>query len=236
MPALRAILLDIDGTLVDSDDAHAHAWVKALSKHDIAIPFPEVRRLIGKGGDKLLPELTGIAADSPAGEAISHSRADIFQREFLPSLQPFPRVKELLTRLQHDGFRLGVASSAKDDELASLLRVCGADEFIEAKTSSDDADNSKPDPDVIHAALKKLGLPPAQVLLLGDTSYDVQAGQKADVQVVAVRCGGWTDANLTGAIAIYDDVADLVRHYAESPLNHGISEERTTTELPSCRS
>jgi len=219
MPRLKGVLLDVDGTLVDSNDAHARAWVKALAESGVTVPFEKVRPLIGKGGDKLLPEVSGIDADSPKGKAISKRPGEIFQKEFLPGLKPFPGAKELLARLRREGLRLGVASSAKEDELKGLLRVCGADEEIQASTSSDDADNSKPDPDIVHAALKKIGLPAEQVILLGDTPYDVAAGGRAGVAVVALRCGGWGDADLAGAVAVYDNPADLLGHFEQSPFS-----------------
>src|SRR3954453_14765057 len=128
MKCLTGVLLDVDGTLVDSNDAHARAWVRALAENGITVSFERIRPLIGKGGDKLLPEAAGIEADSPRGKAISKRRAEIFQRDFFPSLRPFPGSKELLARMKQKGLRLGVASSAKEDELKGLLHLCGADE------------------------------------------------------------------------------------------------------------
>jgi len=211
------VLLDVDGTLVDSNDAHTHAWVRALAEAGVRVEFAAVRRLIGKGGDKLLPEVSGIDAESSKGKAISDRRGEIFQAEYLPTLKPTPGAKELLTRMKRVGLELAVASSSKDDELKGLLMVCGADQFIKASTSSDDAENSKPDPDIVHAALGRLGHPPAKVILLGDTPYDVEASSKAGIRVVAVRCGGWSDADLRGAVGIYDDPADLLAKFDESP-------------------
>ena len=111
-----------------------------------------------------------------------------------------------------------MASSAKKDELEALLRICGADEVIEGQTSSDDAERSKPDPDIVHAALEQLGLPPDEVVMLGDTPYDVEAAGRAHVGVIAFRCGGWGDKDLAGALAVHDDPADLFAHYETSPL------------------
>jgi HAD superfamily hydrolase (TIGR01509 family) len=215
------LLLDVDGTLVDSNDAHAHAWLKALAEAGVRAEFATVRRLIGKGGDKLLPEVSGIDAESPEGKAISDRRGEIFQTEYLPNLKPFPGAKDLLARMKNAGLELAVASSAKADELKGLLKVCGADEFIEASTSSDDAENSKPDPDIVHAALDRLGHPPEKVLLLGDTPYDVEASLKAGVRAVALRCGGWGVADLTGAVRVYDDPADLLARFDDSPFAGG---------------
>jgi HAD superfamily hydrolase (TIGR01509 family) len=187
----------------------------------VTVEFATVRRLIGKGGDKLLPEVSGIDAESPKGRAISDRRGEIFRTEYLPELRPFPGAKELLARMKREGLQLAVASSAKKDELKDLLRVCGANEFIEASTSSDDAEHSKPDPDIVHAALDRLGQPPSRVILLGDTPYDVSASLKAGIRVVALRCGGWGDADLKGAVRVYDDPADLLARLDESPFVGG---------------
>jgi len=178
MPQPKGVLLDVDGTLVDSNEAHAWAWVRALAENGIAVPFEKVRSLIGMGGDKLLPEVARIDAESSKGKTISKRRGEIFQKEYLPSLRAFPGAKHLLERMRRQGLRLGVASSAKEDELQALLRVCGADELVEASSSSDDADSSKPDPDILHAALKRIRLSAEEVILLGDTPYDVEAGKQ----------------------------------------------------------
>lgn len=217
MQKLLAVLLDVDGTLVDSNDAHARAWLQAMAEFGVGGDFTTVRRLIGKGGDKLLPEAAGIDAESEKGKAISKRRGEIFKSEFLPTLSPFPGVKELLAHMQAVGLRLAVASSAKKDELRDLLRVCGADKFIEVSTSSDDAEESKPDPDIIHAALEQVAVSADKAILLGDTPYDVEAATRAGVKAVALRCGGWLDADLRGAMAIYDSPADLLAHFEGSP-------------------
>ncbi|MFO0811238.1 MAG: HAD family hydrolase [Gemmataceae bacterium] len=214
---VRGVLLDVDGTLVDSNDAHARAWVRALADCGTSVHFEDVRPLIGMGGDKLLPVAAGIDADSPEGQRVERRRSEIVRAELLPMVRPFPRAADLLAALRARSLRLVVASSAKDEELDKLLDVCGAKPFVEARTSSDDADNSKPDPDIIHAALAAIGLPAGEVLMLGDTPYDVEAAGKAGVGVVAFRCGGWGDADLTGAVAVYDGPADLLANLDASP-------------------
>jgi HAD superfamily hydrolase (TIGR01509 family) len=216
MKTVRGILLDIDGTLVESNDAHAHAWVQALAESGRAVTFEEVRPLIGMGGDKLLPKVCGLDAESPEGKRVSDRRQQIFLKEYLPHLRPCRGARELLDLLAARGYKMVAASSAKKDELGPLLKVCGADRVIEAATSSDDAEESKPDPDILHAALEQIGLP-AAVVMLGDTPYDVEAARRAGVKVVALRCGGWGDADLA-ADAVYDDPADLARHLDRSPL------------------
>ncbi len=218
MKRIIGVLLDVDGTLVDSNDAHARSWFEALAEHSIRVPLEQVRRLIGKGGDKLLPEVSGIRDDSEQGKEISKRRQEIFKERYLPSLRAFPGAKELLQHMHDAGLKLTVATSAKKNELKDLLKICGADEVIDGQTTSDDAENSKPDPDIIHAALKEIGLSADAVLMLGDTPYDIEAASKAKVGVLAFRCGGWDDAGLAAAVAIYDGPADLLARYEKSPL------------------
>ncbi len=215
---IRGIILDVDGTLVDSNDAHARAWVEALAEQGVEVPFEKVRRAIGMGGDKLLPHVARIDAESAQGKKIGKRRGEIFEKHYLAALAPTPGAKELLHHLHARGLRLVVASSAKKDELDPLLRICGADKLIEDKTSSDDADCSKPDPDVVHAALDGLGLGASEVVMLGDTPYDVEAARRAGVATIAFRCGGWKDVDLKGAMAVYRDPADLLAQYDSSPL------------------
>lgn len=217
MKPARGVILDVDGTLVDSNDAHAKAWVEAFAEHGIRVSYEKVRTLIGMGSDKLMPKLSGIKADSPQGQEISKRRGEIFLKQFLSHLRPSSGARPLLHRMRDEGLRLVVASSAKKGELKPLLRICGVDEVIEDKTSSDDADRSKPDPDIVRAALDKLGLSPAEVIMLGDTPYDIEAAGRAGVRTVAVRCGGWGDDGLRGATAIYQDPADLLARYDASP-------------------
>ncbi len=178
-----AVLFDVDGTLVDSNDAHANAWVAALAEHGISVGFAAVRRCIGMGGDKLLPALTGVELESELGAAISARRSRIFANQFLPTLKPFPDAGRLVAVLKEQGFTVVAASSAKRDELKPLLQVAEAEHLMDETTSSDDARHSKPDPDII-----------------------------------AFRCGGWADADLKGAIAIYDGPSDLLARLDESPL------------------
>ena len=212
------ILFDIDGTLVDSNDAHAHAWVEAFAEHGVQVDFLEVRRSIGMGGDKLLPAVSDITEDSPAGQKISKRRGEIFKTKYLPGLRPFPGARELVEAVKARGLTAVAASSAKRDELKALLRIAGADALLDAATSSDDADESKPDPDIVHAALKKAKARPAEAVMIGDTPYDVEAATRAGVAVIGFRCGGWSDEDLRGAVAVYDGPADLLERFDESAL------------------
>ncbi len=220
---IRAVLLDIDGTLIDSNDAHARAWVDAFAEFGRTVPFERVRPLIGKGGDKLMPEVSGLDSESPEGKRISARRSALFRERYLPTIKPFPRATELLERLRADGIDLVVATSAKKDELEPLLAICDASRLVSARTSSDDAENSKPDGDIVAAALARAKVDAGDALMLGDTPYDVEAAARAGVGAVAVRSGGWDDAALAGARAIYADVSELLASYEDSPFKrtHG---------------
>jgi HAD superfamily hydrolase (TIGR01509 family) len=210
------VILDVDGTLVDSNDAHARAWVEALAEHGITVALERVRRAIGMGGDKLMPAVAGIEEDSPEGKRVSTRRGEIFKERYLPTLRAFPRVRELVQRFSNDGFTLAVASSAQEEELEPLLRIAGVDDLISTTTSSDDADNSKPDPDIVQAAVKRTGCDRASAVMLGDTPYDVEAALRAGIGIVGLECGGWGRADLRGASEVYADPADLLARYDTS--------------------
>jgi len=220
---LCAVILDVDGTLIDSNDAHASAFVEALAAHGHSTSFDEVRRLIGMGSDKLLWETAGLDKSRPPGKQISDQHGETFRTRYLPHLKPFPGVTQLLSRMRGEGLKLVVATSANEKELEALLKAAGVVDLIDDKTSSSDVQESKPDPDVVQAALDKSGCPAHQVLMLGDTPYDVAAARQTGVEIIALRCGGWADADLAGAAAIYDDPADLLAHYDQSPLSRGAS-------------
>lgn len=212
----RAVILDVDGTLVDSNDAHADAWVEAFAAFGITVAYDAVRRSIGMGGDKLMPEVSGIEEGSPLGRRIANRRAGIFASRYLPGITAFPRVRELALRLRDDGFTLAVASSAKEDELDPLIAAAGVSDLIPTRTSSDDADRSKPDPDIVVAALKRTGVDRARAVMIGDTPYDVAAAKRAGIDIVGVECGGWTREALAGAVEVYRDPADLLDRYDSS--------------------
>ena len=222
MTALRAAILDIDGTLIDTNDAHAHAWVDVCAEFGVQVPFGKVRPLIGMGGDKVLPQLTGDEEDSERGKEIKERRGEIFQERYLPSCRPFPQARELLQRMRDQGLTLVVATSASKDDMGALLKTIGVEDLIEARTSSSDAEESKPDPDIVEAALEQAGCAPDEAIMLGDTPYDIESAGRAGVACIALRCGGWwKDEDFSDAAAIFDDPADLLAHYRESPLGHG---------------
>ena len=223
----RVVLLDVDGTLVDSNDAHAHAWVEALAESGRRVDFLRARPLVGMGSDKVLPALIGVAADSAEGAQIVARRGEIFRANYLPHLHPTRGAQRLLEWLRDDGLQLVVATSAKPDELEGLLQVAGATQLIDDASSSADAERSKPDPDIVHAALAKADCKPEEAIFIGDTPYDVAAGEHAGVAVIALRCGGWwSDRSFGGAVAIYDDPEDLVNNYLLSPFKRPLALSR----------
>jgi HAD superfamily hydrolase (TIGR01509 family) len=215
---LRAVLFDVDGTLVDSNDQHARAWVDAFTEAGIVIPFERVRRCIGMGGDKLMPEVSGLTEDSARGSAIAKRRGEIFRERYLSSVQPFPGAADLVAAVKRAGLKAVAASSAQEQELKPLLAIAGAEWLMDAATSSDDADASKPDPDIIHAALSRVAAAPCEALMVGDTPYDIEAAARAGVRTVAFRSGGWNDTELRDAIAIYAGARDLLDQFDRSPL------------------
>lgn len=214
----HGVLLDMDGTLVDSNDAHARAWHRAFTENGQQIPYDEIRRRIGMGGDNLLPALLGIEKETELGTRISERRSEIYQNESLPHIRPFPGVRPLLERMREAGLRLAIATSSPDEELDPALDITGIRDLLEERTSADDAESSKPDPDIVQAALDRLGLRADEAVMLGDTPYDIAAAGQTGLGVIAFRCGGFSDEDLAGALAIFDGPADLLARWEESPL------------------
>ncbi len=217
-PRIRGVILDVDGTLIDSNDAHARAWVDAFAEFDYDVPYERARALVGMGGDNLLPEAIRIEKESAEGEALSKRRGEIFKERYLRAINPFASTRELLQRMRDEGLEIAIGTSAKKEELKPLLEIADVLDLIDSKTSADDAESSKPDPDIIEAALKRLKLPTDEVLMVGDTPYDIEAAGRAGVRTIAFRSGGWPDSGLAGAIAIYAGPWDLLDRFDTSPL------------------
>lgn len=221
---IRAIILDVDGTLIDSVDAHARAWQEVFARHGFDIPFDRIRSQIGKGGDQLMPVFLPAELVEQSGEAFERERSELFQADYLPHLKAFPGSRALVERILADGKRVVLASSARADELEKYRKLAQVDDLIESATSSGDAEKSKPHPDIFLAALERLGdVEPAEALVVGDTPYDAQAASKAGIATVGVLCGGFPEEDLrrAGCVAIYRDPEDLLDHYDESPLGRG---------------
>jgi len=213
---LKGIIFDIDGTLVDSNDAHAESWVDTFAEAGYNVPFDVVRPLIGMGADKLLPKTIGVSSESDIGRKLTKRRSEIFEEKYLPTLRPLPGARDLVLRVRSDGLKPLVATSAKDKQMKSLLKAAHVEDLMEERATASDAKRSKPDPDIVHAAIEESGVPASELLMIGDTPYDIEAAQRAKVDTIAFRSGGWTDADLAGAVGIYDDPADLLAQYDSS--------------------
>ncbi len=218
----KAVLFDIDGTILNSVDLHAQAWQEAFQHFGHDFPFEKVRSQIGKGGDQLLPVFLDKKEIEERGKEIEKYRGDLFKRKYLPDVKPFPYVRELFLKVKASGQQLGLASSAKGDELKIYERIAHIEDLVEVETSSADAKRSKPHPDIFEAALERLGdgVRREDVIVVGDSPHDAEAAKRAGLRSVGVRCGGFPEEDLrkAGCMAIYDGPEDLLKHYDETPL------------------
>lgn len=217
----KAVIFDVDGTLVDSVDQHAKAWQDAFHEFGHDVGFAAVRSQIGKGGDQLMPVFLGADEIEAKGKALEQRRGEILKQHYLPTITAFPGVRDLFQRLIQDGTRVVLASSAKSEELQVYKKIAGIEDLIDTETTSDDAARSKPHPDIFQAALSRLGsIDPADIIVVGDTPYDAEAAAKAGLHTIGVLCGGFPEADLRGAgcVAIYQGPADMLARYVGSPL------------------
>lgn len=216
---IKAILFDIDGTLVDSNELHVQAWAQIFAEGGHAVADAAIRGQIGKGGDNLVPAVLPDLSEAEQ-DALSRGHDRLFRRIFLSQVRPFPQAADLLRRVHEDGRQVVLATSASDAELQHYVDLLGVRDVVSASTSKDDVGTSKPAPDIFAAALKAAGVAPGEAVAVGDTPYDVEAAAKAGVGTVAVLSGGFAQAALeaAGADTIYRDVAQLLAGYAGSPL------------------
>ena len=209
---IEAVIFDVDGTLVDSVDFHAEAWQKAFLKFGKDIAFAAIRSQIGKGGDQLLPVFLNEEEIGSFGKKLEIYRGKLFKDEFLARVEAFRDVPDLLDALRKKDRRVALASSAKRDELKVYKKIAGIEKLTDIETSSDDAEKSKPHPDIFEATLKKLKLETDQVLVIGDTPYDAEAAGKAGLAMIGLLCGGFAEQDIkaAGATRIYRDPQDLL--------------------------
>lgn len=213
---IEVFIFDVDGTLIDSNDFHARAWAKAFAKYGKDISFEKIRPQIGKGADTLLPVFLSEREIEEFGDKLADLRGAIFKAEYMKRVKPFPMVRELFQKIKNDGKRIALASSANKDEVEEYKKIAKVEDLVEKSTSSDDAERSKPEPDIFQAALKLLNNPaPETLLVIGDTPYDAEAAAKAKLKIVGVLCGGFAERDLRekGCAAIYQDAADLLENY-----------------------
>jgi len=210
---LRGIILDIDGTLIDSIAAHVESWRLALSEFGVVADTETIRTLVGMNAYSLLPASLGIEAYSVVGRAVKRRRREIYNSRFLPGLGAFPGARDLLCRLQDTGLTIVAVSASETDEAVAALDVIGASPLVDLVVTSTDEPAGIHDHDLVRTALRKSGLRPEKSTMVGDTPYDAVASQKAGVPFIGVLCGGWPASAFPNAIAVYESPAEILRDF-----------------------
>ena len=217
---VKAILCDIDGTLVQSNWLHAEAWQIALGAMGIHLELEDLRRQIGKGGDELIPVFVPWWKRDAVGEPLKAFRKEVFTQDFMHRVEPLPRARDFLVRCKQAGIQLALSSSAEKKELEIYKKIIGVEDLIDEQTSASDADRAKPHPDIFSATLKRLGLAAKDCIALGDTPYDAESAGKAGLRTIGVETGGWTSEDLyaAGCVEVYASVAELLDRFDQSAL------------------
>ena len=211
-----AVLFDLDGTLLDTNYFHTVSWWQALREAGEDIAMSRIHPLIGMGSDQLLTELLG---EEREGLSDLHTK---YYKPFKQDLHPFPKGADLMAEVARRGVQVVLATSSKEEDLDELLEALGAEDgVIDEIVHGDMVGSSKPAPDIFAVAMERLGLDAEQAMVVGDTRWDIEAAAKLNVDVVCVLTGGWTRRDLTdaGAVAVYEDVAELLAQLDDSPLN-----------------
>jgi phosphoglycolate phosphatase-like HAD superfamily hydrolase len=210
-------LLDVDGTLVDTNYHHAIAWYRAFREHGLTLPVWRIHRHIGMGGDQLVAAVAGKRVEDRQGDSIRAAETALYA-DLIGEVRPLADARRLLELLDGRGYRLVLASSGKRDEVDHYLDLLGARELVEAWTTSADVERTKPDPDLVHAAMDKAG--GGEAVLVGDSTWDCEAAARADVPTVAVLTGGFSEQELrkAGAVAVFESLTDLCERLDETPL------------------
>lgn len=221
---IKAVIFDVDGTLVDSNKLHVQAWIDAFWYFGKDISYDELCEQMGKGGDQLMPVFCSQEELDKFGSELAEYRAEIFTDGYLHQVRPFPKVRELFERVKTEGLQIALASSAKEEELERHKKNLKIADLLEGTTSADDAERSKPHPDIFLAALDSLDdVVPEEAIVIGDSPFDIEAAGRAGIRTIAVLSGGFAEEKLraAGAAEIYKDIADLLEHYESSLLARG---------------
>lgn len=221
--ALTAIL-DIDGTLVDTNYHHAMAWYRAFRDLGVVLPMWQVHRHIGMGGDQMVPALAGEEFASEKGDEVRDIEKGYY-RDLIDETEPLPGARALMERLKQEGHTIVLASSAKEAEVDHYLDVLDARDLADSWTTSADVEATKPEPDLVNAALEQAGNTESGAVLVGDSTFDCEAAKRADVPSIAVLTGGFSNEELSeaGASAVYDSVEDLLNRLDETPFSVPVS-------------
>jgi HAD superfamily hydrolase (TIGR01509 family) len=214
----EAALLDVDGTLIDSNYQHALAWYRAFRSHDIVLPVWRIHRAVGMGGDQLMPALAGKEVDEEKGDEIRETRDRIYREELIEEVAPLAGARDLIEALKDRGLRVVLASSSPQDEIARYLDLLEARVVVDAWTTKDDVEATKPAPDLVLAALEKADTRDA--VMVGDTPWDIEAASAAGIETVCVITGGWSKQELrdAGAVAAFESAEELCARLDETPL------------------
>ena len=213
----RAALLDVDGTLIDANYHHALAWYRAFRQHGVVLPIWKVHRSIGMGGDKLIRALAGDDVEQERGDEIRAAEKVLYV-ELMDETEPLAGARDLVAELKERGLTVVLASSAKEHELDHYLDQLDVRDLADDWTSAADVEATKPDPDLVQAALDKAGTEDA--VMVGDTQWDCEAAAKAGIPTIAVMTGGWSEDELrqAGAIAVFESVEELIERLDETTL------------------
>ncbi|SDW56872.1 haloacid dehalogenase superfamily, subfamily IA, variant 3 with third motif having DD or ED/haloacid dehalogenase superfamily, subfamily IA, variant 1 with third motif having Dx(3-4)D or Dx(3-4)E [Amycolatopsis xylanica] len=216
---MSAVLFDVDGTLVDSVYLHTCAWSRAFSEAGHPVDAWRVHRSIGMGGSQLLENLVGEKLAAEIGDRVQDRHTELYLAESA-LLRPFARARELVSALAGRGARVVLATSAAPEEASRLREVLKLDDVVTAITTGEDVDTAKPDPELVEVALDRAGVPAGEAIFVGDAMWDVIAAKKVGVPTIGLCCGGTGEAELreAGAVAVYQDPADLFRNLDDSPL------------------
>ncbi len=207
---VKAVILDIDGTLVDTNYQHAVAWDRAMARHGAYMPMWRIHRTIGMGGDKLVAYLAGDEVEQRVGDQIRDAESELYS-ELIPEVRVIEGARELIAELKKRDLPVILASSANSDEVEHYIELLDAAELVDGWTTSSDVSEAKPEPDLVEAALDKAGV--REAIMIGDTTWDIEAAKKAGIETLAVRSGGFGEDELrrAGAVEVYDSVVDLTR-------------------------
>jgi HAD superfamily hydrolase (TIGR01549 family) len=213
----RAALLDVDGTLIDANYQHALAWYRAFRQHGIVLPVWRIHRHVGMGGDQIVSALAGEDADAEHGDSIRDARKEQYMK-LIGELEPLAGARELIVDLKERGSPVVLASSSPQDEIDHYLGLLDARRLADDWTTSDDVEATKPEPDLVRAALDKAGTDEA--VMVGDTPWDVKAASRAGLETVTVLTRGFSEQELleAGAVAIFESMDELRERLNETPL------------------
>jgi HAD superfamily hydrolase (TIGR01509 family) len=212
-------ILDIDGTLVDTNYQHVVAWYRAFRQHDHVVPMWQIHRHMGMGGDKLISSICGDEVEESQGDDIRAAEKPLY-KAMIEEVEPLAGARDLMVDLKKAGHTVVLASSAKADELDHYLDLLDARDLADDWTSSADVEETKPAPDIVESALEKAGADASDAVMIGDTPWDVEAAEKAGVPTIAVLTGGFSEAELreAGALSVFETIEDLRAGLSGTPL------------------